>query len=114
MSWQGHQDEKVKAAPRDQEDQKDPFCQARLSFCDHDNTLANVDVRDMTKKATWGSISQLCKMFLTKRWRVTFLADLVLESVADDHKKGFPEDKEQSDEMENYQLEECQDVLLDN
>ena len=53
-------------------------------------------------------------MFLTKRWRFTFLAYLVLESVADDHKKGFPEDKEQHDEMENYQLEEGQDVLLDN
>ena len=68
----------------------------------------------MTEKATQGSISQLCKMFLTKHWQFTFLADLVLESVADDHKEGFPEDKEQSDEMENHQLEEGQDVLLDN
>ena len=53
-------------------------------------------------------------MFLPKVWRVTLLADLILESIADNHEKGFPEDEKQSDEVEDHQLEEGQDVLLDN
>ena len=43
----------------------------------------------------------------------TFLADVVLECVAEKHESGFSDDKEKSPEVDNHQLGEGQDVYLD-
>ena len=43
----------------------------------------------------------------------TFLADVVLECVAEKHESGFSDDKEKSPKVDNHQLGEGQDVYLD-
>ena len=45
--------------------------------------------------------------------KITFLANVILESVADDHDAGFAEDKKKSTEVDKNQLGEGQNVYLD-
>ena len=56
----------------------------------------------------------ICVLFIYESlWKVTFRADVFLESVADQHQSRLTEDKEKSAEVDPYQLREGEDVYLD-
>ena len=59
----------------------------------------------------WGC--QQCRKKRYGKCQITFLADVVLECVAEKHESGFSDDKEKSPKVDNHQLGEGQDVYLD-
>ena len=56
----------------------------------------------------------ICVLFIYESlWKVTFRADVFLESVADQHQSRLTEDKKKSAEVDPHQLREGEDVYLD-